>query len=206
MTADDAKPSASEDKRQQARGRTIALSCVAFVFGMVGMAYASVPLYEMFCNATGYGGTTQRAEAGPTTVSEQSINVRFDSNVEKGLPWSFQPTERQLRVKLGEVRQTAYRVKNLSDKPITARADYNVTPESAGAFFNKIACFCFNDQTLQPGEEQLMPVIFFVSPDALDAEDMRGLPTITLSYTFFGVDKPASPVAAGARNGTQASF
>ncbi|GGE14365.1 cytochrome c oxidase assembly protein CtaG [Aureimonas endophytica] len=191
--------------RRAARGRVIALSCLAFACGMVGAAYASVPLYRIFCEATGYGGTTQRAEGAPTAASEHSINVRFDSNVAPGLAWTFQPTERQIRVRLGEVRQTAYLVKNTSDHAITARAEYNVTPEFSGAFFNKIACFCFDDQTLQPGEERSMPVIFFVSPDAATSEDMRDLPTITLSYTFFPTARqPDRPVAEGMTAGPAA--
>jgi cytochrome c oxidase assembly protein subunit 11 len=185
------------DARQRVRGLAIAASCLAFAVGMVGAAYASVPLYRMFCQLTGYGGTTQRAETAPAAVHEKSINVRFDSNVAPGLDWEFQPVDRQVRVRLGEVRQVSYRVRNRSDRPVTARAEYNVTPETSGAFFNKISCFCFDDQTLQPGEARDMPVIFFVSPDAADDPDMRTLPTITLSYTFFAVDKPAAaaPVA-----------
>lgn len=185
----------SREDRQRARGLMIAVSCLAFAFGMVGAAYASVPLYRIFCQVTGYGGTTQRAQTAPSGLSEHSITVRFDSNVAPGLSWRFQPVERQVRVRLGEVRQSTYVVRNLSDKAVTARAEYNVTPEVGGAYFNKIACFCFDDQTLQPGEEREMPVIFFVSPDALKDDDMRSLPTITLSYTFFAVDRPVAPVA-----------
>jgi cytochrome c oxidase assembly protein subunit 11 len=181
--------------RQRVRGLAIAFSCLAFACGMVGASYAAVPFYRMFCQLTGYGGTTQRAEVAPEAVSERSINVRFDSSVAAGLPLRFQPTERQVRVRLGEVKQTAYRVKNLTNRPLTLRAEYNVTPDAGGAFFNKIACFCFDDQTLAPFEEQVMPVIFFVSPDAADSEDMRALPTITLSYTFYRVDRPVRPVA-----------
>ncbi|KAB0679581.1 cytochrome c oxidase assembly protein [Aureimonas leprariae] len=184
-----------QGRQRQRRGNLIAVGCLAFAFGMVGAAYASVPLYRMFCQLTGYGGTTQRAEAAPEAVHDKSINVRFDANVAPGLDWEFRPVDRQVRVRLGEVRQISYRVKNRSNRTLTARADYNVTPETSGAFFNKINCFCFNDQTLQPGEERDMPVIFFVSPDAADDPDMRTLPTVTLSYTFFAIDKPAQPVA-----------
>ena len=123
--------------------------------------------------------------------------MRFDANASRSVPWAFQPMEREIRVKLGETRQTSYRVVNRSDKPVTAQATYNVTPEAAGVYFNKIACFCFTEQTLQPGEARDMPVIFYVDPEMLESEDMKGSPAITLSYTFFPVDA-AEPVAGGA--------
>ncbi|MFD2238602.1 cytochrome c oxidase assembly protein [Aureimonas populi] len=185
------------------RARRIAAGCIVFSLAMLGAAYASVPLYELFCQVTGYGGTTQRAEANAAGVSDRAITVRFDSNASPGVPWRFQPTERQVSVKLGETRQTAYRVKNTSDRPVKAMATFNVTPHAAGVYFNKLYCFCFDEQTLQPGEEVDMPIVFFVDPAMLEREELRDAPTITLSYTFFPVGQPASPVAdaAGASGG-----
>ena len=188
----------SEETRR--RDRTVAIACLAFAFGMVGAAYASVPLYRMFCQATGYGGTTQRAETAPNRVLDSVVTVRFDSNASPDVPWEFQPTEREMKVKLGEVRQTSYRVKNLSDRRVTAQATYGVTPDTAGSYFNKLECFCFTDQTLAPGETKDMPIIFFVDPAMIDAEELKDLPAITLSYTFFRAadEKPVAEVAAPA--------
>jgi cytochrome c oxidase assembly protein subunit 11 len=188
----------SEETRR--RDRTVAIACLAFALGMVGAAYASVPLYRMFCQATGYGGTTQRAETAPNRVLDSVVTVRFDSNASPDVPWEFQPTEREMKVKLGEVRQTSYRVKNLSDRRVTAQATYGVTPDTAGSYFNKLECFCFTDQTLAPGETKDMPIIFFVDPAMIDAEELKDLPAITLSYTFFRAadEKPVAEAAAPA--------
>ncbi|WP_182084672.1 cytochrome c oxidase assembly protein [Aureimonas sp. ME7] len=180
------------------RARAIALGCIVFVFGMVGAAYASVPLYQLFCQVTGYGGTTQRAEFASSNVASEKVTVRFDANSSSGVPWSFQPVEREIRLNLGETRQTAYRVRNRSDKPVTAQATFNVTPLTAGIYFNKVQCFCFTEQTLQPGEAVDMPVVFFVDPAIKDDPDLKDIPTITLSYTFFPVAEPKTPVAAAA--------
>lgn len=192
-------PSGANRSFDQKRARRIAVGCLAFSMGMLGAAYASVPLYELFCQVTGYGGTTQRVEANELAVSDRSITVRFDSNASPGVPWTFRPTERQVSVKLGETRQTAYRVRNDSDRPVTAMATFNVTPQAAGVYFNKLYCFCFDEQTLQPGEEVDMPIVFFVDPALLEREELANAPPITLSYTFFPVDAPRTPVAkAGA--------
>ena len=188
-------PDGTERPFDKRRARRIAVGCLAFSMGMLGAAYASVPLYELFCQVTGYGGTTQRAEANELAVSDRSITVRFDSNASPGVPWTFRPTERQVSVKLGETRQTAYRVRNNSDQPVTAMATFNVTPQAAGVYFNKLYCFCFDEQTLQPGEEVDMPIVFFVDPALLEREELKGAPPITLSYTFFPVDNPSRPVA-----------
>ncbi|WP_245413553.1 cytochrome c oxidase assembly protein [Mangrovicella endophytica] len=183
------------------RGIAIAIACAAFALGMVGAAYASVPLYRLFCQVTGYGGTTQRAEGAFGTVVDREVTVRFDSNAVPDVPWQFAPEERDVRVKLGETRQTAYRVRNLSNQRVTAQATFNVTPDAAGSYFNKIACFCFTEQTLEPGEEREMPIVFFVDPAIADQEELKDLPTITLSYTFFPVkSEPASVAESGNRN------
>ena len=181
--------------KRHARFRVTAFSCLAFALGMVGAAYAAVPLYDLFCKVTGYGGTTQRAEAAPGQILERSIKVRFDSNAVPSVLWTFQPNEREIVVKLGETRETSYRVTNASDREVTARATFNVTPLLAGAYFNKIQCFCFTDQTLKPGETVDMPVIFFVDPEIVDDVDLKTLPTITLSYTFFPAEPKAIPLA-----------
>jgi cytochrome c oxidase assembly protein subunit 11 len=162
--------------------------------GMVGLAYASVPLYRLFCQVTGFGGTTMQADASavPAKPLAQTISVRFDSNVAPGLSWSFRPVKTQETVRIGERRLAFYRATNTGDQPITGTATFNVTPDTAGAFFVKIACFCFQEQTLQPGQSVDMPVTYFVDPAIVDDADGRRIDEITLSYTFFPVDTPAA--------------
>lgn len=196
------QPARFTSDQKARRSRLIALACLAFTFGMLGAAYASVPLYALFCQVTGYGGTTQRAEVNRSASIERTVRVRFDSNASPGVPWSFQPEEREVEVRLGETRQTAYRVRNLSARRVTAQATFNVTPLSAGAYFNKITCFCFTEQTLAPGEEREMQVVFFVDPAMLEVEELKDAPTITLSYTFFPVPEPQAPVADAGDRGT----
>mgnify|MGYP005995249303 CR=1 FL=1 len=194
----------NEAPRRQAgaSGVVIAVACAAFAFGMLGAAFASVPLYRLFCQVTGYGGTTQRAEAAPATVSDKQVTVRFDGNVAEGLPWTFRPNQREVRVNLGAQSTVSYHVENTSDRAITGQALFNVTPEAAGLYFNKIACFCFTNQTLQPGEKVEMPIVFYVDPEMADTEELKSLQAITLSYTFFPVDDPA-PVVAAPKPGSQ---
>ena len=166
------------------RHRRVALWAGAMAVGMLGMAYAAVPLYQMFCQVTGYGGTTQRATAAPTTVLERTINIRFDSNVAPGLGWQFKPVERVVSVKIGENKLAFYRATNQDDQPVTGTASFNVAPAAAGQYFSKIECFCFQEQTLKPGESVEMPVSFFVDPEIMNDPDARHLTQITLSYTF----------------------
>jgi cytochrome c oxidase assembly protein subunit 11 len=175
---------------------SIVAACLALVVVMAGMAYAAVPLYRIFCQVTGYGGTTQRSELLTSVpVLNRQINIRFDANTADHLNWNFRPVERQVSVKLGEQKQIFYFAENLSNKAITGTATFNVTPQYAGSYFNKIECFCFSETTLQPGEKIDMPVVFFVDPE-LDREDiMKNLKTITLSYTFFPDDREETPVA-----------
>ena len=182
--------------------QTIVVSCVAFFFSMVGLAYASVPLYQLFCQITGFGGTTQVAEAASDTVLDRTINVRFDANMTPGLPWRFQPVQRQVTVKIGEIAEVAYEAESLSALSTTGTASFNVTPPAAGAYFNKMECFCFTEQTLEPGEVANMPITFFVDPAIVDAKETRNLETITLSYTFYPVDEPTE-VAANAGDTTR---
>lgn len=152
---------------------------------MVGLVSASVPLYRLFCQVTGYGGTTQRAEEAPAIVGDRLMTVRFNADVNGRLPWSFHPEQREVTLPVGEMALAFYRAENRSGERITGTATFNVTPAKAGRYFNKIACFCFTEQTLEPGESVKMPVSFFVDPMLLDDPDLKDVQTITLSYTFF---------------------
>jgi cytochrome c oxidase assembly protein subunit 11 len=174
--------------------RTASLATL-MAFGMGGLGYASVPLYRMFCQVTGFGGTTQMKVGGqaPGAMAGKTMSVRFDANHTNDLPWTFKPEATKATVTLGEREMAFYVAKNLSDKPVTGSASYNVTPTSAGAYFTKIQCFCFNEQTLQPGQEVRMPVIYYVDPAILKDMDAREISEITLSYTFYPVDEPKKP-------------
>lgn len=169
----------------QNRHRRVATYAASGALVMLALAFASVPLYRIFCQVTGFGGTTQRAEQPSTRTIDKRITVRFDGNVSGGLAWSFEPVKRTMDMKLGENRIAVYRAKNVSDKPLTGTASFNVAPESAGAYFNKIECFCFVEQTLKPGEEIEMPVSFYVDPEFAKNRATRGISQITLSYTFY---------------------
>ena len=184
------------DPGTQRSNRKVAILCLAFTAGMIGMAYAAVPLYAMFCQVTGYGGTAQRVEQYFDRGIERPVTVRFDANT-AGVPWRFEPGQRSITLKMGETVQVAYEAVNLSDTPVAGRATFNVTPEQAGAYFNKVECFCFTDTTLKPGEKLDMPVVFFVDPAIDDVAELKDLKTITLSYTFFPLEGP-KPVAATA--------
>ncbi|MDF1608573.1 cytochrome c oxidase assembly protein [Hoeflea sp. YIM 152468] len=175
----------------------IVVVCSAFVVSMVGVSYAAVPLYQLFCQVTGYGGTTQRVEQMSDTILDRSIKVRFDANVASDLPWDFKPVEREVELKIGETVQIGYKARNTSSESTFGQATFNVTPVSAGAFFNKIQCFCFTETELKPGETMDMPVVFFVDPAIIDDPDAKHVTTITLSYTFFphASEKPVAAVA-----------
>ncbi|MBN9261501.1 MAG: cytochrome c oxidase assembly protein [Hyphomicrobium sp.] len=179
-----------------ARNRRVAVICAGVVACMLGLAYASVPLYDLFCRVTGYGGTTQRAERPANTTLTRSMTVRFDANVGGGLPWEFAPVSGPQTLPIGENGLAFYRVTNTSDRPIVGSATYNVAPEQAGIYFNKLACFCFTEQRLEPGESLEMPVSYFVDPEIIKDADASRLTTITLSYTFYEVKKPAASAAA----------
>ncbi len=183
--------------KRKVSDRTIAISCLAFFFGMVGMAFAAVPLYAMFCQVTGYGGTTQRVEQMSDTILDKTITVRFDANTSGGLPWDFKPVQREVSLKIGETKLIKYEARNITSQPTSGRALFNVTPMAAGAYFNKVECFCFTDTVLKPGEDLEMPVVFFIDPEIVNAPELKGVNTITLSYTFFPIPMPA-PVAASA--------
>lgn len=171
-------------KTKRQLGVTAAI-VTAVVAGMVGMAFAAVPLYEAFCRITGYGGTTQVAVQAPSTVLDQPIEIRFDANHAPDLPVEFAPKQRTETLRIGETGLAFYRVRNTSSEPVTAVATYNVTPHSAGQYFAKVECFCFQDRILQPGEEADLPVIFFVDPEIVSDPETADIESITLSYTFF---------------------
>jgi cytochrome c oxidase assembly protein subunit 11 len=174
------------------RNQKIGLIAFAFVVAMVGLAYASVPLYRIFCEATGFDGTTQRASAAaaPKIVLGKTVGIRFDANVSPTMPWRFAPERETQVVKIGERYMAIYLAKNLSARPITGRAVFNVSPPQAGKYFTKIQCFCFTEQTLKPGEEVRMPVTFYVDPKFASDPDTNDISEITLSYTFYPVDEP----------------
>lgn len=165
---------------------------------MAGLAFASVPLYRLFCQVTGYGGTTMKADKAPDRIVDKAITVRFDANVSGGLKWQFAALDPVVTVKPGETMIINYRATNPTSEPLVGSATYNVVPDQAGVFFNKLACFCFTEQLLQPGESVDMPVQFFIDPAIVDDKDGRRIHTIALSYTFYPVIQPAKPSTAEA--------
>ncbi|EQB15856.1 cytochrome c oxidase assembly protein [Novosphingobium lindaniclasticum] len=171
--------------------RRVAFIALSMALLMLGLGYASVPLYRIFCQVTGYGGTTQRADeakAAGIQVTDKTMSIRFDANVERDMPWEFKPLQRTDTVTIGERDMALFWAKNDSDKVITGTASFNVEPEQAARYFNKIQCFCFTEQTLQPGEAVKMPVIYYVDPAILDDPDNKDVEQITLSYTFHVTD------------------
>ena len=189
------------------RNRTLGLGLVTVVVLMVGLTYASAPLYRIFCQVTGFGGTTQVAETAPVQVLDRTMTVRFNADVNNDMPWNFQPVQRQVTVKVGQETLIHYRATNETSETITGSATFNVSPDRAGLYFSKIQCFCFTEQTLKPGESVDMPVLFFVDPALAGDRKMDDVRTITLSYTFFrAVDdstrnKPQTAAAPAARTG-----
>ena len=192
------------------RNARLAWSLAAAVGGMLALAYAASPLYDMFCRATGFNGTTQVATSAPASGPiARKIAVRFDSNVAPGLPWKFEPEQTEIEVNIGQVTTIYYNVTNQAARITSGQAAYNVAPLTVGSYFQKINCFCFTEQTMAPGEKREMPVVFYVDPSIVNDHDNDGLSTITLSYTFYPVvPKPglASPSPDAARpaggNGT----
>ena len=186
------RPARSDLTPQQRRNRTVGLAAAGAFALMVGASYAAVPLYKAFCQATGYDGTVKKAKAAPDQVLDKTLTIRFDVNV-RDLPWDFTAQERSQLVKIGETKIAVFKVTNHSDKAVTGRAVFNVVPEQAGAYFQKLSCFCFSDQTLQPGQTVEMPVLYFVDPKYATDFETRDNSAVTLSYTFYpAVDaKPA---------------
>lgn len=189
------------DPVRRGTDRGVVLVCLAALLTMGAMTWAAVPLYRLFCQVTGFAGTPMRAEKAPENVLDRTITVRFDATVAPGLPWSFQPVQRTADVKVGENMLAFYEAQNSSSKPVKGTATFNVSPNSAGAYFSKIECFCFTEQTLKPGERVDMPVSFFIDPSIMDDRDASRIKEITLSYTFYPVtgqdDAGAKPQGAG---------
>lgn len=170
-------------------GRT-ALKLGAVAACMVGLAFAAVPLYDLFCRVTGFGGTPATADAASGTVLDETIVVRFDASTAQGMPWEFEPEQVEMEIRIGETGLAFYRATNNTARPIAGTATYNVAPFSAGGYFTKIDCFCFTEQVLQPGESVRMPVTFYVDPEILEDREARHVQRVTLSYTFFETELP----------------
>jgi len=182
----------------QRNNARVGLYAALFALAMLGVGYAAVPLYRIFCQVTGFGGTTQRATEGDALAAEAAgakaagatVSVRFDANIDPDMPWTFKPEQVTQTVRLGQRQMAFYYAKNNSDKPVSGTASFNVSPVQTGAYFNKIQCFCFTEQTLHPGQEVVMPVLFFVDPAIRDDANAAPVEQITLSYTFHRSDTP----------------
>lgn len=181
---------------RERRTRITAAVLFGVVAGMAGLSLASSELYRMFCQATGYGGTPKTENvARPQVITDGEVTVRFDANVNSALPWRFHPEKRQVRLRLGEETLVHFTAANLADQPVTGTATFNVVPEKVAQYFSKLECFCFTEQTLAPGQEVAMPVVFFVDPALAEDSTARDATTITLSYTFFRADSDGGPQA-----------
>lgn len=175
--------------------RTLAQT-ISVVLLMGGLAWASVPFYDWFCRVTGFGGATNVVDTASDVVLDETIKVRFDASLARDMPWTFKPEVRQMEIRIGETGLAFYEAHNPLDVPIAGQASYNVTPYEAGAFFDKIECFCFTEQVLMPGETVMMPVSFFVDPAIVDDREGQYVHTITLSYTFYQIDVPEEEIQA----------
>ncbi len=192
-------PVADDTARRNLR---VGLMAFAGALAMLGLGYASVPLYRLFCQVTGFGGTTMiasenKAASAAAAATGQKISIRFDASTASDMPWRFEPSQATDTVTIGERDIATYVARNVSTQPITGMATFNVEPEQAGKYFNKIQCFCFTEQTLAPGQEVTMPVLYFVDPAMLDDPNMKGVEQITLSYTFHRTKEPVNPAASG---------
>jgi cytochrome c oxidase assembly protein subunit 11 len=189
----------SEQARKSSTRTAMALMAVVLVMG--AMSFAAVPLYNMFCRVTGWGGVTNRADAGSEVVLDRTVKIRFDASKERGMPWEFHPAAHEMELKIGETGLAFFTAHNPTDRVIAGTASYNVTPFSAGVYFTKIECFCFSEQVLQPGQTIEMPVTFYVDPDIVNDEEASLVETITLSYTMHETELPDAVADAGARSG-----
>ena len=194
-----------QDKDISRSNRRVAMVCGGIFFAMVGLAYAAVPLYNLLCQVTGFGGTTQRAEQASEEIIARKITVRFDGNVTPGLGWDFRPEHRTVTLNMGETGQMAYVATNIGSNPSVGTSVFNVAPFEAGVYFNKLECFCFTEQPLAAGESVNMPVVFFVDP-AMDKDpELKHVTEITLSYTFYPAETPVKPVAAKSEDAAAAN-
>ncbi len=193
----------------EARNKRTMMIAFGIALGMLGLGYAAVPLYDLFCRVTGFGGTTQVASEAEADLAERmaasaggtTYSIRFDANTSRDMPWTFRPVQVTDTVAIGQRDMAFYLARNNSSVPVTGTATFNVEPEQAGRYFNKIQCFCFTEQTLQPGEEVRMPVLYYVDPAALDDPNMEGVQQITLSYTFHRApDQPEAQQAEEAQD------
>jgi cytochrome c oxidase assembly protein subunit 11 len=184
------------------RNARLAIICGSVFAGMVGMSYASVPLYRAFCQLTGFDGTVRKAEKAPDRVLDRKLTIRFDANVRE-LPWSFAASQVSQELKIGDTGLAFYKVTNNGKTPLTGRASYNVIPESAGLYFQKLECFCFTDQTIQPGQTVEFPVVYFVDPKFAEDFETRGAQEVTLSYTFFPSTEKKTQAALGGTAGAR---
>lgn len=185
---------APSDDADLRRNKRVAIICAAVFFGMLGMAFAAVPLYRAFCQLTGFDGTVRKAEAAPDRVLNKTLKIRFDANV-RDLPWTFTAMEPSQSIRIGDTGLTHFKVTNHSNRPITGRAVYNVVPEQAGQYFQKLECFCFSDQTIQPGQTVEFPVVYFVDPKFAEDFETKGQGEVTLSYTYYPSTTPKSAPA-----------
>ncbi|MEL6217280.1 MAG: cytochrome c oxidase assembly protein [Pseudomonadota bacterium] len=176
--------------------RRKAIPLVGVAFGMLGMAYAAVPLYDWFCRVTGFGGTPMESSEVSSEILDRTITVRFDANKERGMPWEFKPAATTAEIRIGETGLAFYEAYNPTDRPVTGSASFNVAPFSMGGYFVKIDCFCFQEQTLQPGERVMMPVTYYVDPEMVEDRETVGLSTVTLSYTFHEIETEDAQRAA----------
>lgn len=183
--------------RRAPRNGVLVLTLVGVMGGMLGLSFAAVPLYRLFCQVTGFGGTPRIDAAASPGAVDRTITIRFNADVNRGMPWKFSPVQREVTLKLGEEAVAFYVARNPTDRPVTGVSTYNVTPDKAGKFFQKTACFCFDEQTLEPGQEMSFPLSFWIDPAILNDPDTRNLRTITLSYTFFRSLDDATVATAG---------
>ncbi len=181
--------------RANRRRAATALLLGGVVCAMVGLSFGAVPLYRLFCQVTGFGGTTQVAEAAPVEIGERVVTVRFNADIARDLPWHFKPDQREVAVRVGETALAFYSAENRSDRTFVGSSTFNVTPVKAGVYFNKIDCFCFEEQALAPGERAEFPVSFFIDPDIAEDRRLDDVKTITLSYTFFAREGDAADAA-----------
>jgi cytochrome c oxidase assembly protein subunit 11 len=187
--------------RRPAPNRTAAW-LAGIALGMAGLSFAAVPLYDLFCRATGFAGTTSVSQTAPDVILDRTVKIRFDASLEAGMPWSFKPVVPEMTLRLGETGLAFYEVHNPTDRAIAGTASFNVSPDVAGGYFTKIACFCFELQVLQPGETAQLPVTFYVDPSILDDIDGQNVKAITLSYTFHVTDLPKAEAALEPATGT----